>query len=195
MIVREDRENTNGNYQCRGIAFSVGANQTEAHEVSWPFNVRLGTLRCLPFNDGDEALAVAGEDTTIGAITSDVSANDTVINVSDTVIQYIQVGFRFKLDDGTNNEEFWVTAIDEENKKVTINSGTVNGYSASTPTACKMTIRMTYDYVEFRADDPNSCGDSFLGGSLLTAGAKLKIYYKNNSASAIRPRIKVEYWY
>jgi len=195
QAVSEYQEGTQGLYQCRGIAFDVPAGEEASQVISWPFQIRLCTLRCKPLNSGDHALAVVSEDTVIGNITQDVTAGDTVINVSQTVINNLMIGYRFKLSDGTNEEEFWVTAINPANKTVTIHEGTTNGYSASTPTYGKMSIRMTYEEIEFRADEVQSCGDSFLGGALIPAGTALKIYYHNSSGSAIRCRIKVEYWY
>ncbi len=186
---------TGGHYKAMGFAhdFPPGTN---SYEFSFPYPISLlaAEFNGSASNTGDKMNFVVGEDTTIGTITSPVSANDTVINVDSTTIQNIVVGRWLKLDDGTNTDESCVINVDEENNTVTFNDPVSSSYSPTSPTFCKMTIRMVENF-EFDNGIRYELGTSKIGGSYVPANTKFKIYYTNTGGSNVRFKPVIEYLY
>ena len=137
--------------------------------------------------------ACAAPETTIGAITSDVAASDTIINVQQSVIDNIKVGYLVHLDDGTNSEQFaYCTAVDDVNNQITVDTGAVNAYAAATPTYVKMTIPRIRKLV-MRSTGRIEIGEMKIGASRLPAGTVLQVKY--NGAAGTKCHVFVEYLY
>lgn len=95
----------------------------------------------------DRARFCISPDTTIGAIGANVTAGDTVITVSSTVIDNINLGNLLRLTDGTNTEEYKeVVSLDKVNSTITLESGTENSFSAASPTYVQFMIEMVGDF-------------------------------------------------
>ena len=134
--------------------------------------------------------------TTTGTITSDVTASDTVINVSQTVIDNVNIGYKIQLDDSTNTDDLGiVTAIDTDNKTITVDTAATQGFSAATPTYVKQTVCMVSDY-EIGPAWEWVIGESKIGGSHLPANTTVEVKYTNNSAITAKKLVaKIEYLY
>ena len=187
---------TGGHFQVHGEQFEAPNNSVTNHDFSFPFDIAIfaATVNTSGLSDGDTIDFEIGPDTIIGAITADVTANDTVITVQQSVIDNIAVGKYLTLDDGTNSERGWVIDIDDVNLTVTLNAGTTNGYSAATPTTCGVTTKMANN-LEIVSSSRYDLGQSKMGGSWVPAGTIIRISFTNGAGSQVRVRAVFELTY
>lgn len=173
------------NFKWDTVAFTATANTTTTHSFSYPFDINMleATILSSSENTGDNMSWVVSENTTIGAITANVSVSDNVINVSSTVIDYIQVGFKANLFDGSNTEDLgYVISIDSENSTITTENASTQAFSAATPTYVRMSIYFV-DNIEFGHAGRHEIGGSKIKSTFVPANTVVKCYYVNNSAS------------
>lgn len=193
-----DNANTGGTFQAKGFEFDIQANtDIQKFDISFPFPISLFSAEWIhkPGMDGDKADFIINPDTTIGTITSDVSIGDTVINVSQTVVDNTTVGRELKLFDGTNTDDLGcVIAIDTDNLTVTVEKAATQNFTFENPTTyVKQNIYMVkgifmedYSMVQL--------GKDVVGGSYIPANYVLRLNYHNNG-TAKKFRIILEYKY
>ena len=181
-------------YRAVGIPFDAAPGETNNHDFSFPYPIALLAVICSGHNVGDKVDFQVAPDTVVGAVTQDVSASDTVINVQDTVTENVDVGDYVTLDDGTNDEEHLCVEKDEENHTITLDTGVTNAYEAATPTYVKITKKMGVG-IELGSTDRYELGQSKIGGSFIPANTTIRVRYTNNGGSQIRVRPTLEILY
>lgn len=198
-VLEEDaNQRTQGHYQGRGLKMSIPASTgTYNEDFTFNFPICLMSMEYVPTlaMEGDEFCALVAPETIIGAITADVTASDTVINVSPTVLENIQIGYVVHLDDLTNKDPLGeVLAIDKAAGTITVETGAVNGFAAATPTYVKQTIVMAKD-VRINGVARVELGSTKIGGSYLPTGTVIRIEYHNHSGTAKTFSAIAEYLY
>ena len=119
-----------------------------------------------------------------GGITAPVSTGDTVLNVSDSVIDNIKVGFYCRLDDGDNFEDMGeVLEIDEVNKQLTIEKPSLHNFSPSSPTYVRLTIKMG-DIPDIGPPGDHASGIEKIGSSLIKKNKPARVFYHNHTGTA-----------
>ena len=178
---------TGGRYQAQSFELQVDHAQGtwKNLDISWPFPVSIFSTEWVNYStyEGDIVRVVVGEDTIIGAITANVSAAQTVIPVSQTVIDNIAVGYNLKLFDGTNTDDLGrVLVRDSDNLELTMEVATTNSFLAATPTYCLQTVEFIPHFrlgglgrVELAKD--------IVGGSYLAPNTILRVKYLNNEGT------------
>lgn len=135
-------------------------------------------------NDGDGLEVQVYPNLVIGGITADVSASDTVINVQQSVIDNIKVGFYFRLTDGVVTECFGeVLEIDDVNNQITVTKPAINGFLASSPTYVMMTVQML-KYDDIGPAGPVMEGEDKIGSSLILKNKAVRVCYTNYTGGA-----------
>jgi len=145
----------------------------------YPVSIFSASFVSKAHHEDDVVEAQVGPDTIIGAITADVAASATEIDVQQSVIDNVQLGYHIKLDDGTNADDLGeVTAIDKVNNKITVATATANSFLSATPTYVKQTVYFAKDF-RLPSAYVTNLGEAVIGGSLLPANTTMKIRYKN----------------
>ncbi|RLI86341.1 MAG: hypothetical protein DRP01_04430 [Archaeoglobales archaeon] len=203
--VRTNQKNrSQGHYAVHGWEFSIGPDTTDTLDIVFPFVIDLLEAHVVsdPDGTGDEVDVVVAPDTIVCALGADANAGDKIITVSD--VSYLKLGYLFRV--GSEAEHYpYIIAIDELTNQVTLGyatwpgrsaySGLSQGYSASTPTYCAMTIPMITDFFIVGGESID-LGRSILNTSDLPADTTLRIRYKNNHASNTHKlRFVLEYLY
>jgi len=159
------------------IDVESGVNPT-VKNLSYPFPIDAVACRYVFDNDewehGDkfDAFGISAGDPAIGAVTSPVSIDDTVINVSPTVFQYLRAGYFVKFQDG--DEEYRVGALDEVAGTITLLSAITEAVSAGKtihprrPFAFNIRVHKNILY---------PVGDLTAGSSIMDTGSILRIRY------------------
>lgn len=200
VLVQEETigQETGGHFQSRTISIDVSASiGWQEKEISFPIPIAiLSGACCTPNNcEGDKIEFLISPNTVIGAISSDVAMGDTIINVSQTVIDNIQIGFWIDITDGSNlNDLGRVIAIDKENLTITVENASSNIFQAISPTYVRQTIKMC---PEFRLV-PSSrfvIGESKIGASYLPANTIIKLKYYNSTTNSKTFSLMLEYLY
>lgn len=135
-------------------------------------------------NDGDGIDVLIYPNTVIGYITADLSTGGTVINVSQTVIDNIYIGFYCRLDNGAMLECMGeVLEIDKANNQITVEKPSSNNWSAASPTYVKITIKMA-DVKDIGPVGRHNEGEEKIGGSLLLKNKPIRVIYHNHTGGA-----------
>jgi hypothetical protein len=195
--IKEESTPTGEHFMCETKVINTDANDTSENDYSWPYPISILAVYMITTSDheGDNFEAMIAPNTTIGTITSDVSANDTVITVSQTVIDNTSVGYYVTLDDGTNSDNLGhVLAIDKVAKTLTVETAAVNSFSAATPTYVKQTVYYLRNY-EFGPAWEYVIGESKIGASYMPANTVLRARYTENSGTNKKLVVKFEYLY
>jgi len=194
--IKEENTPTGGFYRSTGVAFDAPAGEETNYDFSFPYPISLlsATFPTEDLNAGDVIDFNISPDTIVGAITSDVAVDDTVINVQSSVIANMDVGKCCKLDDGTNNEKYTVVSIDEDNNTLTLSQAVTNAYAAATPTYIKLSVCMVYG-IEVSSASRIVLGESKIGGSYIPANTTFRWSYTNNGGSQVRVRAYLEFLY
>jgi len=182
--IKEENTPTGGNYAFESIAFTALANQITTYTTTFPIpiNVIDGAVELAAENTGDIITWKVAPNTVIGVVTADVTASDTVINVSSTVLDTIQLGFHLDLFDGVNNDNcLRVIDIDTDNSQVTVEQATTNSFAAATPTYVRMTV-VYVNAVEMGHPGQLSIAESKAEATYLPANTPLVCEYDNKSA-------------
>ena len=198
VLEEDELKRTQGHYQSRGMEMSIPAS-TGTHTADFSFNypISLMSMEYVPSAtmEGDHFSCLVAPETIVGVVTSDVTASDTVINVSSTVTDNVQLGYLVHLDDLTNKDYVAeVTAIDKAAGTITVATGAVNGFAAATPTYVKQTVIMGID-LRLNGTARVELGSTKIGGSYLPAGAVIRIEYKNDTGTAKTFSAIAEYLY
>jgi len=192
--IKEENTPTGGQYKSCGLSFSAAASEETLHDFSFPFPISLmsATFPSHGKTAGDSIGFIVGPDTVVGAITSDVTAGDTVINVQSTVIDNMKAGRYARLDDGTNNEEHLVITVGSTT--ITLHTATANSYAAATPTYVKLNVKMAENlYLE--PEVRYMLGDTKIGGSYVPANTVIRMSYNNTGVSSVTVRPIFEFLY
>ncbi len=193
--IKEETTPTGGFFICETLPVSIAANQTATFPYTWPIPI---TVLMVGFtstgdNEGDILSLSVAPDTTIGTLTANIGTGVSTIDVSQTVIDNIKVGFHVTITDGTNTNQLGrCLIINKAAKTIAIETATTNSFNANS--LIKITIYMMKNYTIGPAWE-YEIGTSKIGGSYVPAGRTVKVVYENktNAAKTLNPR--VEYLY
>jgi len=130
-------------------------------------------------NNGDGMDVIVYPNTVIGAVTTNVSTGSTVLDVSSTVIENINVGFWCMLDNGAiveNRGE--VISVDTVNSQITVSESAVTAFPAGT--YVKINIKMA-EVCDIGPAGPHQEGMEKIGSSQILKDKAVRIKYHNNS--------------
>lgn len=162
-----------------------------------PFPVSLATasFNLQESQVGDELWVDIMPDTIIGVLTSPVTSGDTILNVSQTVIDNIQVGFDLRLTTDTINyfELGPVIAKDTVNNQITLNTGSPSDFSSGTYCVPEITL---HGPSELGNPGLYEMGDFIVKGKRFEANSIIRFKYKNNTGPENKSfYIEIEYFY
>ena len=195
FLVRVQEQDDDPAKQVTGFYRGVGLTHTVPGVVgesftdfTFPFNIAMLDMEFIAKSDniGDVFSVCIAPETIVGAITADVSVNDTTFNVSPTVLENVKEGFAIHLSDGVNNDLCgFVTAggIDKVAGTLSVSVGAEHAFAAATPTYVKMTVPVVQD-VKFTGQSTIELGSSKIGGSFVPAGTNIRFHYDNKDGVA-----------
>ena len=201
VVIEEESPDKHTGRHYQSQSFEIAADATNGWKettISFPYAISLLSAEWInkTENEGDEVEFLVGEDTIVGAITSDVSATDTVINVQKSVVNNVYVGAYIKLTEGgTTDNVGRILSIDKSAKQITIETATTNAFTAAGPTYVKMTVKIVPHLILVGNNVPMSIGESKIGASYIPANAVLKARYNNISAIEKTFSFVLEYLY
>jgi len=182
------------------LSFNIDIDATTGWKekvISWPIPINMlrGKFVTKAENEGDEVQFLMGEDTTVGIITQDVAVDDTVINVSQTAFDNIDIGFYVSLYDGENENDMGrVLSKDAVNLTLTMETAATNVFEAVTPTLVIMTVKMV-PLLRLVGDNIYYHLEGAIGGSYITPGITFTARYNNISGTEKTFSFVVTYLY
>jgi hypothetical protein len=202
-IQEEAIPSSGGHYTFHSEKLVATANTITTHDMTFPIDVNIlaSKIHITADMEGDVISWSISPNTTVGTITSDVSINDTVINVSQTVIDNFDIGYHIRLADagdpeGTNEVLNRVIAKDEVAKTLTVETPVTQAWLASGPTLVQMNIYYLWN-VEIGPGVHNiEPGKSKIGSAHLPANTIIRATYDNKHATDTKIFVTyVEYLY
>lgn len=196
VTINEESTPTGGHFKSNSIKMvcPTGASQ---HDFSYPHPISVLSITIVTSSDhtGDTFENIVAPNTTIGSITSDITASDTVISVSQTVMDNAAVGFYINVTDGTNNDILGrVLSLDTGNNTLTMETAAANGFLASTPTYVQVSVK-TIDNYTIGEPSRYEIGKDKIGGSYVPANTTIRVDYTNNGGSSKDFYAIIEYLY
>ena len=198
VVIKSSRI-VNNNYMFEGFNIDdIQPNTTKSVSISFPYDIAIicGTTEVSLEQRGDFMNIIIAPNTMIGVLTSDVTENSNILNVSQTVIDNVSVGFEITLNDMINQESLGrITSIDKVNRTITTAYKTVNSYSADPFVQVLLNI---YKIKNLRFMNP--CEMKMKGlsteTSMIPKNTKIKVLYTNNSSTVVKNiSIYFEYLY
>lgn len=174
---------TGNSFAIETRKLTIEPHETETLDLAWNFPVNILSLF---FNtehkhSGDTLTMSVAPDTVIGAINSDTSATDNIINVTETVIGAIRPGFWLCLTDGTYTSEYLqIIGVNPVAQTVTLDGEIGYNFLATSPTYVKLTIFVMKN-LEIQGPHQYRIGDVTHGSASIPTGTPVRIQYTNNS--------------
>lgn len=194
MTIKEEKIPTQGNLQLDTHTFDIPSGPTGSvtiYEDKYPHPINMFSVTLCSTNEniGDSIVADVGHHTTIGALTEDVSVGVsggvTGFGVSDTVLDYLNVGYLVTLTTGiTSCEMGRCIMIDRINKKISTEFASTVDFSASSPTYVQQTVEMIRNFNITHSFIPIKFGDDKIGSSYVPANIIGRMKYTNNDGKA-----------
>ncbi len=185
VIIQEEKIKTGGNFKFESIKITAAANTITEQDFSWeiPINVISATIVTSADMTGDLITWLVAPNITIGGITSDISISNTVINVSQTVVDNIKIGFKIRVANAADPANAFedlgiVLNVDKDNFQITVSTAATQAWAAALPTLVQMSVY----YIENAEIGPPAkieIGKDKIGASYLPANTILRAYYDN----------------
>lgn len=192
-----------GHYAFHSEKMIAAANTITTLDIKFPIaiNILASKFHFTPRMEGDIISWSISPNKTVGTITSDVSINDNLINVSQSVVDNIDIGYYIRIADsedpeGTNEFLCRVLSKDAVAKTITVEQPATQTWSASGPTLVQMTIYYLWN-VEIAAGEHSiEPGKSKIGTSHIPANTVIRATYDNKHATDAKTFLTyIEYLY
>lgn len=190
--IQEESIETGGYFRSHGFKFTIPANSTESHEVSWPYPITVLESFFVggPQHEGNVINVIVGDDTIVGALVSQAIEGTNTLNVSPTVIANIKVGFNVKVSSQSVGR---VLSVNTSNNTITISQNLSQTHNAGS--YVKMSVHSIEEFEMGSEVVRYIIGSSKTGGKYLPTNVKAKVVYINNTNSSVVFRYQVEILY
>ncbi len=190
--VQEEKVKTGGHHQGGSLSMNVtvGAGTVTTKTFTWPIKRSLLSLEYVGHPDyaGDWFTVDIAPNTPVGVLLEDVGAGETVIKVSDTAFNYLEDGFLVHLADGSNLDDLgMVIGKNTVDRTITVQTATINSFSAATPTVVQSTRRSLYPLILWESSAKVDIGTTKIGASTVHANIPMVVTYTNNNTNHAGP--------
>lgn len=198
--VREEFQQTGGHYQAQTFNFEIdGQTGWQSREIVFPIPI---SLFCAQMSvdddmDKDEGGVDIAPDTIIGIVTAPVNEGDEEIIVSQTVVDYTEIGYYLFLTNMVDGFDMGrVVGVDAINSKVRLEKKASISFSPGpvTPVFVMQTVKLV-PYLKLRGGHHLELGRARIGGSYVPPGRPIRMNYKNNNGKAKTFSLTLEYLY
>lgn len=139
---------TGTNYRVESKKLVIPANSTIYEDYTWNYPIGIMTINWYSTleNTGDVINGYVAPYTTIGAITNNITAGNTLIHVSPTVLTYISIGYEVNITNGVTNIIMGeVIAIDKVNSTLILSIPATENINA--PAYLQMTVHNMKNFI------------------------------------------------
>lgn len=199
MIIRKESEIRTEEIKTQGLtgftSFEVDVPATVGSyttDIVFPIDINL--IRGKWFNkvdfQGDSVEFHISPNTVIGVITANVAQDDTIINVSQTVVDNLKVGYYVACQG-----QDWgrVINVDADNNQITIENP-ANPITATGSEYVIMTIKMV-NHIYLEGTDTMMTLEGGVQSNYIPANTVMKIVYNNDTGTAKKYSAIFEYFY
>jgi hypothetical protein len=181
-VVQSQPGSTGDNYRVEGFSITIPANSQVYKDMSWNYPIGVMTVNFCIGSDhiGDIIDGYIAPNTTIGVLTQSVTQGDSVINVSHSVFQYLNVGYILTLTNGHQKVDLGECIhLDVPNNTITCE------LPANSPIAAGAYVQMSIHNIKnFQICEPAnvvSLATKHLVSTALPKGIIARLVYTNKS--------------
>ena len=193
----ESGQTTQDLFAAESLIIDISSGDTtKAQSFSWPYNIGIKSATIYATEDmiGDELVVHEAPNTLIGYLTAALDASDSIMHVSDTVLENIRVAYYVGLyvpgEEGIEISQ--VLAVNLKEKTLTLRTPSV--ISAPAYSYVAMCGKMI-PFLLITYPGKIEIGKTIPTASRLPANIPIRAYYKNNNGKAKKVSIFVEYIY
>jgi hypothetical protein len=165
------------------------------HSLNLDYDISAFLVRIKPRNVNveDEFSVRVDTNITIGALTSDAGPTGATLNISPPAVNYLKVGYSLKLRDGATGPTEVTSMIDNidiANNTVTLKQPVTGSFPAGS-----LVEIVSYSVIneDISGPLPIAYGMGKIGGSIFKKSYDIWFEYTNNSGSAKKWSVNVEY--
>jgi hypothetical protein len=192
----QERNPTGGNYRSESKKVIAGPNATTSFDFVWPYKISVLTMTLYTSSNSknDIVNTFVAPNTTIGANTAAISSGNNIIAVSNTVLQYLKIGFQVSVTNGT--QPSWVgecISINAANSTITLDTPAPSNIPAGQ--YIQMSINNVKNFV-LRNDTVYELARKTIGASSIPSSTTLRLQYQNLSTTESKELFfSYEYYY
>lgn len=183
-VIKEEYGTTGGRFFSKTVVVFAEADSETIYDENLLVDTSALMIRykTKEEHEGDEIDLHIAPNTVVGTLSADVNVGDSVITVSQSVIQNVFVGpCLLSLFDGMNEISLGrIKNIDAQNMQIETEFESQNNFSASTPTFVRMTITIIENRIIGDAWE-YTIGSSKIGGSFVPQNTTVRFRYRNKS--------------
>lgn len=183
---------TNGKFQAENIVLSIDASH-DIYKKTISYGHYIGLLSatwfCNENNIGDVASFYIAPNVVIGYATDNISSGNTVISVSDTVVENVIPGYLLQIDE---NECITISEVDKINKTITLKEPI--DFNITVGNLIRFKINILSNFL-FTGIGQISLGQSKIGSALIPPNTEMILEYKNNNEKGKEFSVLIEYMY
>jgi len=199
ITVKEEETPTGGHFAAETIVIDAGNFETKVQDIFWPIPINVLEIIVHPTigMDNDTISVDIAPNTTVGVLTATGATGATVLNVSSTVTDNIEIGFHCCLAGHTGAMAMLgrVLNVDGPNGQITTEFPITEWDFAPSLTAVQQDIYMMYKHELPVSAVPFHVGGSKIGASYIPANTTIRCTYNNSSTGAKHFVATVEYLY
>ena len=183
ITIKEESIPIEGRFKVETIKISADPNETKVVDKVWKIDIAPLSVKILSTDKhkGDTLQVDVLPDKVVGVVAQDISISDTVIHLSESIINLLSVGFPCSITDGVNVDNLnQILDIDYVNNTITVETATTNTFLISSPTYLRINIRFLGPH-ELGEAGSLILGDSKLGASFVPKNEIVRLTYVNNS--------------
>jgi hypothetical protein len=198
--LKEEETPTKGYYKFNGFLENIPESNPKGNitviDLSWkyPISILNGWFYASNEQVGDKIDVTIGENTIIGSLTSNANVGDITVNVSDSVLENAEVGWKLNLFDGVVSEDLGEAIdIDTGNNQVTFENSLTNNFNYTNPVYVRLVPNIVNDLYINVGNIKYSFADKKIGGKYVPKNTSVKIKYKNNEGNSKQFAFNIEY--
>lgn len=180
--IKEETVPTGGNFRAICKKITIAPSEKKNTDFIWPFPITALGIKFVTTaeNEGDKLELIAGPDTIVGMIGTNISSGTNEIVINTPVWDLLYIGYNIKLSNGVNTENLgYIIEKDNATKTVRTSNSTVNSY-LSANTSVMVSVYIVEDFTIGKAGDW-SIGDNKIGGSYVDKNKVVRFVYHNQT--------------
>lgn len=194
--IKEEYIKTGGHFQAQSFSLDVLIDNG-TYNLDIIFKHAIGILDAYAYIDeemnNDEVECIIGENSIVGFITSAVNIDDDIINVSDTVLEYCDIGYYINLYDGENYVDLGkIIEKNLDNKTITLENKSTKNFNAES--YVRMSIKLV-PYMILKGNSKLTFAYKKTGTNYLPKNTNFRIKYTNKNNTAKKFIFILEYLY
>lgn len=198
MRIKEENIETGGNFKCETKILTIPPLTINHSDFTYKIPVCLFAVYFVSTDqhEGDILEVDLSPNTLIGTISESIKKGETLLTVSQSVIDNIMLGYNITISDNKKTNNLGkILFIDQEKNQITVENACTDDFFIEEHPLLYLTIKIVENY-EIGPPTSHIIGDSKIGGMYIPSDTIMRLNYENKSKDVTKKIIfKIEYTY